>query len=104
MTRAVIVIAALGILLPAAVLAGQSVAVKQPPTDFDLCVAQANAHIAELTSLNKTLEARVKALEHQVGLLEKPEPAKKAKKTVQKRLPCKPGRTRNAKGQCGRWG
>ena len=104
MNRATIAAATLAILLSAEALAGQSVALKQPPTDFDLCVVQANAHMAQLTDLNQKLAARVKALERQMAALEKPSPAKRVKSAVQKRLPCKPGRTRNAKGQCGRWG
>ncbi len=102
MTRAIIAAAALATLLSAEAMAGQSVALKQPPTEFDLCVVQANAHMAELTDLNQKLAARVKALERQVAALENP--PKRINSAVQKRLPCKPGRTRNAKGQCGRWG
>ena len=104
MTRAFVSAAFLVPLLSTGANAGQSVALKQPPTDFDRCVVQANAHMAELTDLNLKLAARVKALERQVAALEKPPPAKRVKSAVQKRLPCKPGRTRNAKGQCGRWG
>jgi hypothetical protein len=86
-------------------MAGQSVAVKQPPTAFDLCVVQANAQLTALTDENKKLTARVAVLEQQLATRQKPSSrGPKIGRSAGKHLPCKVGRTRNAEGQCGRWG
>jgi hypothetical protein len=91
-------------LLSPCAMAGQSVAVKQPPTAFDLCVVQANAQLTSLTDENKKLMARVAALEQQLAARDKLSTSQKIGGRVGKHLPCKAGRTRNAEGQCGRWG
>lgn len=80
--------------------------VKSPPSPLETCKA-ANS---QLVLMVEQLGARVKAAEAEVDALKaKPkEPAKassKPKKKTVKRSSrgCKPGRTRNAAGKCGRW-
>lgn len=79
-------------LLSSPAMAGESVAIKRPPTDFDYCVIQANAAIEHLYDLTAKLAARAAAAERQVAALQEPEPVA-AKPAKQKRV------TRNDK--CG---
>src|SRR5574343_1393412 len=87
---------------------GQSVEFKQPLSPENVLVSQYwEAKVRQCSETNAQLQGVLEELRRRI---EKPvvvepaaikKPANKARKA--KRTRCKPGRTRNARGICGRW-
>jgi hypothetical protein len=90
----------------------QTILFKQFPTPLEVCTSSMIAgelKIKELQKINAQLASKAKVLEEQVMVLQRAKaPTLKSVMAMQVSRHhgwhhCKPGRTRNSKGVCGRW-